>query len=313
KQVKADAAVHTGDFVGKRHDGIGGDHKTLEDKLIAIHKASEQTPEMQTVQGILQKHKIEQLQSLDQIPEEDRTKFEEAFQKHSKRMQQVVLSSIVQSYNEQKPHLERLRDATKQKRLLGVIGNHDYTPAYKLLDSVEFVELENAATLKGKTGTKFRIQGTPNTLEFPRINQAFASQLAPYFINYTEGKIANQIDDPQEMEVFDRTKEEAKQRLGDMGCDIFMNHKPAGTYMGSGEITEEYMQKCGMSIGGHAHGGLIYNHNGKPCFITGTNHIFVYDLGKDKKLDNVRVYRIREAVNDVANDNANDNAVRRAA
>ncbi|MBU0461461.1 MAG: hypothetical protein KJ574_02635, partial [Nanoarchaeota archaeon] len=220
----------------------------------------------------------------------DREVFARAYQAHTQELQKAVLGAAVQSYDNLKPELKRLADKTK---IVGVLGNHDLALGYKLLsDIIDFAELKPEVRVKGRTGTEFVVKGTINSFEVPGIytHPLVQQLLAPAFINYLAGHSSDKVPEARE------ANEKELARLEQTGAaDIFLLHKAPGSFMGDGgEHAVEYSKNVGSMYGGHGHRGEILVKDGKPIFRPGSNHIFVYDYDSDKKIETVRIYRIRD-------------------
>ena len=296
-----DVCFHTGDFVGKRQGGIGGDHETLEEVLAKnIQEASQNSSHAKQMQQILEKYKGSDIQTIEDITDgSDREQYAQSYQMHMQELQQAVIGAAVSAYKDTRKQMEKLAKKTK---IVGVMGNHDLTLGYQLLsDIIDFAELKDEVRVKGKSGKDFIIKGTINSWEMPRgYSHPIVQQvLGEYFINYLEGHSVNDEqlqDNPQMVEAVKKTHDKERSRLNATGdADIFLTHKaPGGFAGGMGEHVIEYSKKAKSTCGGHGHGGQIRIINGKPIFQPGTNHIFVYDYDDDHNVEAVRIYRIRD-------------------
>ena len=296
-----DFCLHTGDFVGKRHGGVGGEHETLEEVLAKnIQEVSQNSPHARHMQQILQKYEGSNIQSIEDITDEsDREQYAQSYQMHMQELQKAVLGAAVEAYQGIKEGLAKLAQKTK---IVGVMGNHDLTIGYQVLsDVIDFAELKDEIRVKGKSGKDFVIKGTINSWEMPKsYSHPIVQQvLGEYFINYLEGHGEDEEgirDNPQMVEAVKKTHEKERQRLNATGdADIFLTHKaPAGFQGGFGEHVNEYSAKAKSTYGGHGHGGQIRIINGKPIFQPGTNHIFVYDYDDNHNVEAVRIYRVRD-------------------
>lgn len=283
----ADVNLVTGDLIGANHSQENQAGETLETMIAKGLESARNSPNLQKVQETMEKYQIQSSEDLEKMPADEREEFAIAYQAHQEDMQRAILGSVVESYEQLKPALQKL--ASKSK-IVGILGNHDLTPAYKLLgDLIDFAELQEEVTVVGKNGTKFSIKGTNNTFEIPRTyasDQAMQQMLMPYFINYAEGHHAG--DD----EKLKKVQQATRDRLNG-GADIFLTHVQPESYMGAhGEATEEAVAASKSTYCGHSHSGEVTIHNGKPVFRTGMNHIFVYDYNAKKEVEAVRIYKI---------------------
>lgn len=277
----------TGDWIGTQHGGIGAGRPSCEDELEARLEQIQTSPHGNVIRKLIKKYKIKTEEDLHKITDPtELQQFAEAQKQQSKDIQGLS-ETIEKAYDSLRPELEKM--ASKAK-IIGVAGNHDTQHAYqKLGDLIDFADINNAVSFKG-----LKIKGTTNTWELPTVynNPIMQQTLGHTYINYELGETKERAkDNPEALKQLSALQAKELKRLGDGGADVFLTHKPPGI-KDSGEAADEYMKNCGITAGGHFHSGSIYTHNGKPCFNPGTNHFFVYEFDKDKKVKKVQIHKI---------------------
>jgi len=281
----ADVTYITGDFVGRDHTS-GKNIDNLEDVLDRNANNFKPTPEyIDTITEVLKKHGLKSIEEYQKINDkDDQNKLATAFEHHKDEVDAAFVKPVVDAYSKIKPYLSKLSDKTK---IVGVLGNHDLTIGYKVLEGiVDFVETKNEVTIKGKSGKEFKIKGAINCNDVENVYKG-NSALTPYLINYLQGN-----PDLSKEEVVKAQNEEIS-RLSETGeTDIFLTHAQPFAEHDHGRAVDDYSSQAGSIYGGHYHGAEIKVVAGKPVFRPGTDHVFVYNYDDNKDVESVRIYKV---------------------
>ena len=292
KKEKVDVAYFTGDMIGSNNTKEQKPN-SLEQKIIEGTNALNQSENTTNLIKFQETNNLKTIEDLEKLSEDKKKQFEQFQQVRKQQSEQVILKPILDAYQTQMKSFQKLKDSTTQKKIAGVLGNHDLTIAYRVFENIiDFADIKNEIKVKGKS-RDFTIKGLNNTNEVPALynDQGIQQTLAPHFINYNEGTPG----DNKELTPYQKPTEDRLNNTGD--ADILLAHKVTEKYGPSGKPFETYKNQVKSAYGGHLHSGeitKIRTESGKivPTFTTGTNHAFVYDYNKNGEVEKVKIYNI---------------------
>ena len=108
-------------------------------------------------------------------------------------------SVIEEAYLNLAPKFQNIQKALN-KEMYGVLGNHDFTPAYEILNSVTWVDTTKPVIIELDNGKKLAIAGNQNTYEVPKIyGNPELDEVKPFlknkFINYNLGQDSSSLEE----------------------------------------------------------------------------------------------------------------------
>ncbi len=178
-----DAVFITGDFIEGDVENKGKTAHIIAQEGSELFKNESLKKEVEEFNALIEKHGKEGKVNVTSLDDSIKKRFEELNGKIHSIQASVVQKIIAQSYNKHAEAIGKLGIS-----VFGILGNHDLTSGYDFLkDNVTFLEKNNKADIKGKSGVEFVLKGDLNTVETPIFYAKAAPLFAEYFIPYESG------------------------------------------------------------------------------------------------------------------------------
>jgi len=179
-----DAVFNTGDWIhGHPSENPNMASSLVKQAFEGFQPDEEQQEHIQRLQEFMSEHDG---QKIEDLTDDERQQMQQLQEQQNQMLSTVVVPAIEEAYQ---GIAEVCAEISANTPIYGVLGNHDLTVAYDILDDhVTFLERQDELVrLTGKSGVEFKMRGDNNVQLVPGFWHQLTPILREHFVPYESG------------------------------------------------------------------------------------------------------------------------------